>query len=138
MRMVKYLVATHGDLAKGFVETLGMIAGDGYDVSTYCMPKDKSGDDVERELRERMSDWREHRYVVFTDLMGGSVNNTLTTMLLGGMEFELVTGTNLALLIGVVMSAEDDPGAAIREAMDEARGGIVHINEILRERRQGA
>lgn len=132
-KRTKFLMATHGDLAKGFVETLHMIAGDDYEVACYCMPKDRSGDDLERDLRDLMEDWRENRYIVFTDLLGGSVNNTLTAMLLGGMDFQLVTGTNLAMLLGVVMAEPEEMNEAIAEAIEQGRNGMVHINKKIEE-----
>lgn len=131
--MTKFLIASHGELAKGFTETLQMIIGSDTTVSYYCMAKDKSGDMLESDLRNIMYDWRENSYVVFTDLMGGSVNNILTTMLLSGMQFELITGMNLALVIGLVISGKGDV-KSIQDTIEEAKSGIIHVNKILRIR----
>lgn len=131
--MTKFLIASHGELAKGFTETLQMIIGSDTAIFYYCMPKDKSADMLESDLRNIMYDWRENSYVVFTDLMGGSVNNILTTMLMNGMQFELITGMNLALVIGLVISGNGDV-KSIQDTIEEAKAGIIHINEILRIR----
>lgn len=127
--MTKYLVATHGELARGFVDTLQMIVGSDAEIGFFCMPKSKSGDDVEFEIRELLSDCGEHEYVVFADLFGGSVSNVFTTLLMEGKKFHLVAGVNLPLLIAVLLSAEEDPRKAIEEAIAEARQGIVYVNE---------
>lgn len=127
--MTKYLVATHGELAKGLIDTLQMILSADAEIGFFCMSKSKSGSDAESEIRELLSDSDVHQYIVFTDLFGGSVSNIFTMLLMEGKKFHLVTGVNLPLLIAVVLSAEEDPKNAIEEAIAEARQGIVYVNK---------
>lgn len=127
--MRKYLVATHGELARGFVDAVRLIAGSDVAVECFCMTKSKSGDEAEKEIRELIADCDRHEYVVFTDLFGGSVNNIFTSLLLEGYRFHLITGSNFPLLLEVLLSSEEDLEGVITKAVGNARDGIVYINE---------
>ena len=77
-------------------------------------------DNVEKKFEEYFAQHENDRIFVFTDLMGGSVNQKL----LGYSQKEnvtLITGTNLPVLMQVMMADDDVTEEEIQEFIDDAR-----------------
>lgn len=129
--MTKFIFAAHGNLAEEMKRTIELLLGEREDISCFCMVKNKSGDDAEREIRAMLDSCRGDELVVFTDLMGGSVNNIFTSLLMERGGFELITGMNVALLLAVLTAYD---GGGLERYIEQARGGIVYVNQMLEER----
>ena len=85
-------------------------------IDAYVTPEDN----VEKKFEEYFAQHENDRIFVFTDLMGGSVNQKL----LGYSQKEnvtLITGTNLPVLMQVMMADDDVTEDEIREFIDDAR-----------------
>lgn len=135
--MKKFLIATHGELSKEFIETSKLIVGSLSNVEYFCMTKDKSGDDAEKEIRRILSNKsEEEKYIVLTDVFGGSVSNLCTNLLLEGYEFELITGINLPMILTILLSEEDDVEKLVSNGIEEAKKGIIYINELLKNKKE--
>ena len=99
-QMKQILIATHGKMASGIRYTAELIVGKMAEITTidaYVTPEDN----VEKKFEEYFAQHENDRIFVFTDLMGGSVNQKL----LGYSQKEnvtLITGTNLPVLMQVV------------------------------------
>lgn len=117
--MKQILIATHGKMASGIRYTAELIVGKMAEITTidaYVTPEDN----VEKKLEEYFAQHENDRIFVFTDLMGGSVNQKL----LGYSQKEnvtLITGTNLPVLMQVMMADEDVTEEEIQEFIDDAR-----------------
>lgn len=117
--MKQILIATHGKMASGIRYTAELIVGKMAEITTidaYVTPEDN----VEKKFEEYFAQHENDRIFVFTDLMGGSVNQKL----LGYSQKEnvtLITGTNLPVLMQVMMADDDVTEDEIREFIDDAR-----------------
>lgn len=117
--MKQILIATHGKMASGIRYTAELIVGKMAEIATidaYVTPEDN----VEKKFEEYFAQHENDRIFVFTDLMGGSVNQKL----LGYSQKEnvtLITGTNLPVLMQVMMADDDVTEDEIREFIDDAR-----------------
>lgn len=117
--MKQILIATHGKMASGIRYTAELIVGRSEEITTidaYVNPED----DIEAQFKEYFTDHGKDRIFVFTDLMGGSVNQKLMKYA-ESENVTLITGTNLAVLMQVMMSDENVTDAEIEEFIDEAR-----------------
>ena len=118
-QMKQILIATHGKMASGIRYTAELIVGKMAEITTidaYVTPEDN----VEKKFEEYFAQHENDRIFVFTDLMGGSVNQKL----LGYSQKEnvtLITGTNLPVLMQVMMSDDDVTEEEIQEFIDDAR-----------------
>ena len=84
--MKQILIATHGKLASGIRYTAELIVGKMAEITTidaYVTPEDN----VEKKFEEYFAQHENDRIFVFTDIMGGSVNQKL----LGYSQKENVT-----------------------------------------------
>lgn len=130
--MKKFLIATHGKLSRELVDTSKLIIGSLNNVEYFCMTKDKSADDAEKEIRSILSNNKTNEeFVVLTDVFGGSVSNICTNLLLKGFKFELLTGVNLPMLLSVLLSVEEDTKLLTKSGLEEAKNGIIYVNELL-------
>ena len=117
--MKQILIATHGKMASGIRYTAELIVGKMAEITTidaYVTPEDN----VEKKFEEYFAQHENDRIFVFTDLMGGSVNQKL----LGYSQKEnvtLITGTNLPVLMQVMMADDDVTEEEIQEFIDDAR-----------------
>ena len=118
-QMKQILIATHGKMASGIRYTAELIVGKMAEITTidaYVTPEDN----VEKKFEEYFAQHVNDNIFDFTDLMGGSVNQKL----LGYSQKEnvtLITGTNLPVLMQVMMADDDVTEEEIQEFIDDAR-----------------
>ena len=124
--MKQILIATHGKMASGIRYTAELIVGKSDEITTidaYVTPEDN----VEAQFEQYFKEHEGERIIVFTDLMGGSVNQKL----MGYAQSEnvtLITGTNLPVLMQVMLADEDVDDAEIQEYIDDAREELQMVN----------
>ncbi|HEY9001503.1 MAG TPA: hypothetical protein VIM89_09120 [Mucilaginibacter sp.] len=127
----KFLIATHGAFAKGVKSALDMIAGEMENILLIQAYLDESRP-VEDELADvlaTISDTDE--LIIFTDLLGGSVNNIMLRNALRD-NVHIVSGFNLPLLIEIALSDADTPVTeVIEEAIHNAKGQMVYVNHLI-------
>ncbi len=91
-------------------------------IDAYVTPEDN----VEEKFKEYFQKHEHDRVIVFTDLMGGSVNQKL-------MEYSkkenvtLITGTNLPVLMQVMLADDDVTDDEIQEYIDDARNELQMV-----------
>ena len=117
--MKQILIATHGKMASGIRYTAELIVGKMDEITTidaYVTPEDN----VEKRFEEYFAQHENDRIFVFTDLMGGSVNQKLLRYS-QKENVTLITGTNLPVLMQVMMADDDVTEEEIQEFIDDAR-----------------
>lgn len=128
--MRRYIVASHGKMASGLVEGLNIIAGSFLNLSTINAYVDghEYGDSF-KKAKELIDKYPDDEFVIMTDLLGGSVNTEL--MPLQSEKVHIVAGTNLAILLTMVTSSEDENTKdLVNRAIEEAKEGIVYCNTV--------
>lgn len=126
--MRRYIVASHGKMASGLVEGLSIIAGNFPNLSTINAYVDghEYGDSY-KKAKKLIDKYPDDEFVIMTDLLGGSVNTEL--MPLQSEKIHIVAGANLAILLTMVTSSEDEKTKdLINRAIEEAKEGIVYCN----------
>ena len=127
----KFLIATHGAFAKGVKSALDIIAGEMDNMFLIQAYLDDSRP-VEDELEDVMATVSDtDELIIFTDLLGGSVNNIMLRNALRE-NVHIVSGFNLPLLIEIVLSDVDTPAIeVIEEAINNAKGQMVYVNKLI-------
>ncbi|MGX7104427.1 MULTISPECIES: PTS sugar transporter subunit IIA [Globicatella] len=129
--MKKIIIATHHKLAKGFKHTLDYIIPntvDIIDINAYV-----ENESVENQIIDTLKDFsKEEQIFVFTDLLGGSVNQEFTK-LLSEYNIELIAGANLPIIMSVILRLNDNDLAHndISNLIEESKNQIVYVNDIL-------
>lgn len=132
--MRKFLIATHGAFAQGVKSALDLIIG--ADAPVYVLQAYLDGNaSIEPELIELFRDMGPtDEWIIFTDLLGGSVNNQLLRYALMD-RVHLASGFNLPLLIEVILSDSSTPAEEVIEsALRNAKDQMVYVNKLLTAR----
>lgn len=131
--MIGILLITHGDFAKGIVDSMEMICGPQDNLRTLSL---RIADDVEvfaEEIKNTVAEMNDGSGVlILTDLLGGSPANMVCRFLLQETAAECLSGLNFPMLIEAVSSREYRKLPELAEACREAGcAGIVNVKEVL-------
>ena len=116
------IVAGHGEFAAGVVSAVVQITGRD-DVFTVLSNRGLSGEEIERQLRERVE--QGDVSVIFTDLPAGSSTIAARRLLRDRADLVLVTGANLAALLDFVFQDGVSAADAAHHAADKGRAALV-------------
>lgn len=124
--MVGIILASHGDFAKGILQSGEMIFGVQEDVKAVTLAPSEGPDDIRAKMEEAITTFKDSEHVLFlVDLWGGTPFNQ-TSGLLNGHEdkWAIVTGLNLPMLIETF---------AARMSMETAHEIATHVSGIAKE-----
>ena len=122
----KVIIATHGCLADGFLSALKIIVGENENlqaVNCYTTPEF----DLEQTVDQILHESEGTELYVFTDLLGGSVNNGFFKRL-GDHDFHLVTNTSLGLLMDFSLLNPDEN--ELRAKLSSGEFAAVYCNDL--------
>ena len=125
--MRKLLIVTHGELAKGAGQTLTLFLGKDqpfHTISAY-VDETKLKDQLDAFMKTVADD---DQLVIFTDIMGGSVNQEMLSFLQRPDTF-LFTGTNLAMLIAASCLPPQADIEDFRRIAQEGKDAVVLMND---------
>ncbi|EGO8075915.1 TPA: PTS N-acetylglucosamine transporter subunit IIBC [Enterococcus faecium] len=130
--MKKIIIATHHYLAKGFKDTLEYIVPNTVEVIDINAYIDNIS--IESQILKSLKDFsKDEQIFVFTDLLGGSVNQEFVKQL-SESKIELITGVNLPLIITIILQLGENKLSkeSIHEAIEEARNQLIYVNDYLK------
>lgn len=125
--MNRVILASHGDLALGMKQTIGMLSGQTEIISAYGLHEGESVKDICKMIENEMDEAKDDNFTVITDLPGGSVNNELLGLLKEKNNFQLITGMNVMLVLNLVLEGEVDQ-AVITECIEGAQSSIQYFD----------
>ncbi len=124
--MRRIVLASHGTLAAGMLDSLRMIAGEQTGVSALCAYIQEVPD-LASALGDLVRDRAEgEELVIVTDVLGGSVNNE-ASRLLGVPDVYVVTGMNLGLVLALVLGDAPTTEQLIDECLVSARSQLMRM-----------
>lgn len=133
--MIGIIVTGHGDFATGVVSALKLLAGAPEALETVDFEGTQSAEALEESLREAAArvDGGDG-VLVMTDLKGGTPFNVSIRIAIGGYEkLEVVTGTNLPMLVEAYMSrmAMDDVNALARQIAASGKEQVQYFEKVI-------
>lgn len=127
--MKKILVATHAKFAEGIVSAINLILGEQENLHYINAYVDEIpfNEKLENFLAEEISD--EDKLIIFTDLFGGSVNQT-SLRYLTRENIYLISGVNLPVLLEAIMLDDDSvTEAKLKELVNSCKEQIIFAND---------
>ncbi|MDR2833200.1 MAG: PTS sugar transporter subunit IIA [Streptococcaceae bacterium] len=102
--MIGVVIATHGDLAKGFHHATKMFFGETTNIETIGLQLEDSADDFQANLEELIKKVDSGEgVVVLTDLNGGTpFNRSLMSMSNLSNKMEVLSGVNLPMIMDTI------------------------------------
>lgn len=123
--MAQIIIATHGGLSKGMLDSLHMVAGGAADgIETYSLEFGQNPNDYYEELRERIAATDE-QFIIMCDIKGGSVHNALFR-LTELPNVVIFSGLTMGMALEIALTARDGMDAdAAQRVLEAAREGVT-------------
>ena len=130
--MAKVIIASHRHLADGMDDTLKYLVPSLTNIETISAYVDNEPITVAVEAALNRCQGTED-ILVFTDLLGGSVNQEFVKQLKPNVH--LITGMNLPVIMSLLLQLEnqDLSESLITQAVGEAKNQIIYVNHFLQE-----
>lgn len=104
--MNQFIVASHGNLAKGLADTLTLFTS-GMDNVTYISAYTEGNADLDEQIDNALAKvGPDDAALIFTDLKGGSVNQQLSIRTADRANIYIIAGFNLPLVMEAILSTE--------------------------------
>ncbi|WP_277046586.1 PTS sugar transporter subunit IIA [Solobacterium moorei] len=124
------ILASHGDLSKGILNSTMMITGDLHkNVETFSLYPGENPLDYANDLKKRIMRTKD-TWIIIADIQGGSVHTAL--LQLTALDNVIVfSGMNLNLVLGIMLDDYEDLSEDhLHTIVDEARAGITCKKQI--------
>ncbi|GEL15859.1 PTS sugar transporter subunit IIA [Pediococcus cellicola] len=125
--MRKYIIASHGELAKGMKDTLQLFDRDLKNVEVVTAYMEKTTD-IETQIQTALSEiQQDDQCIIFTDLYGGSVNQKIALSTQKMENVFVIAGFNLPIILESVLSTEPISQAYINNLLKKGREGLQQV-----------
>ena len=132
--MREMYIATHGRYAEGIVSALNLLIGDDHGVTPVCAYCGEIESTAELAIRfdviARQAAGRGNELVLFTDMPGGSVNNTAVQMMVKYPHAHVISGASLIMLMEFCMSEHVETAQRLQDAVTAASGAMQYMNQL--------
>ena len=128
--MKAVILASHGQMASGALESAQMILGDQENCDSFCVTVDMDLDKAKRVFKEKTEklDLSEG-LVILVDIFGGTPCNVASAYLLEHPDTLLISGMNLPMIL-TLFTKRDASFDEIDEALSNAYAmGFTNINK---------
>ncbi|MGI6109251.1 MAG: PTS sugar transporter subunit IIA [Eubacteriaceae bacterium] len=128
--MIGFVLTGHGTFAEGLMGSLEMIAGPQEEFIVLPFKENEDLEGFEENMRKSVQEMKKtcDEIIIFSDLMGGSPFRTamLVSQEIPGVE--VISGTNMPILIESLGIRYTDPTAEelIEKALEAGKDGLVH------------
>lgn len=134
--MNRIVLASHGGLSAGMRDTVQMILGELPNLYAIATLRDET-EPVTAAARRLLDSFDEGDAIyIVTDVMGGSVNNDMMTLLADYPAVHLLCGMNASLVLTLASSDEALTQDELAECIADARAQIVDCNQLLQNAAQ--
>lgn len=124
--MSQIIISSHGKLASGMKNTLEYFGAKNIIIIEQTV--DESN--FENKIRKILRDNLQKNCIVFTDLLGGSVNQYFFKCL-KDFKFHLITGMNLQMILECVFKAEDLSSQELLQIIDASKQQCCYMNNLI-------
>jgi fructoselysine and glucoselysine-specific PTS system IIA component len=100
MKMATIILASHGEFAQGLKQTATMIIGDSVPIHALSAFRDED-ESILVQIKKLLATIDIEETYILTDILGGSVNNDMLTIIKEYEGLQLITGMNLPLVISI-------------------------------------
>lgn len=126
---MKYICASHGNMASGVKNTIEMFLGKQENV--YAIDAYVGKCDFMQEFLSLVESFGgKEEIIVFTDVFSGSVNQMISNCL-NTYDIKVLAGFNLPLIMEIMLRGETLSDEEISQAVEQAREQMVFMNSLI-------
>lgn len=130
---IRLVLASHGKLSEGMLNTVQMLLGPQENIKAYCLMPEQDVNEFSETLAEEVRTYGAENIVFMTELLHGSPFNCVVSLT---RDYDLyhVSGTNLAMLMGAIMERDEEeatPETVCDAAIAAAEGSYQDVRKLL-------
>ena len=133
------IIASHGDMAQGLLETTKLFFGEQPQIKAFCLQANDNPDDFVEVLKNGIKQVDTgDGVVVFCDMLFGSPCNCMLRVLsedVNNPKLDVITGVNLAMVLQI-LSVRENSDCSVQELIDAGNQGIADLKQILKQQMQ--
>lgn len=133
MRMNRIILASHGSLSAGMLDTAQMIMGGLPNVCAVATTRDETESIVQRTSRLLDSFPPEDTVYILTDVLNGSVNNDMLSLVGKYPDITVICGMNACLVLSIADAEEPLTREELNEILGQAQGQLRDCTQQLRD-----
>lgn len=104
--MFQFIIATHGNFAKGIENSIGIILGKFENLESLpCYTKEDFN--LAKEIDRMLLQYKDKEIIVVTDIFGRSVNNAFMEKIPSNKNLHVISGLNLSLILELLGEQEE-------------------------------
>ena len=126
--MIGLLVTGHANFGTGITSSVNLIAGEQEAYKAVDFLPSYSTEDLTREIAKALDELKDcEGVIIFTDLMGGTPFNVSAQIGHGKDNIRIVAGTNLPMLVEIVMSRKfmDDLDDLVESVLETGKEQVT-------------
>jgi fructoselysine and glucoselysine-specific PTS system IIA component len=136
MKMATIILASHGEFAQGLKQTATMIIGDSVPIHALSAFRDEDESILVQKKKLLATIDIEETYIL-TDILGGSVNNDMLTIIKEYEGLQLITGMNLPLVISIATYNGKIGESELEKLIKESQQSVIDCRKLLVEQLTG-
>lgn len=129
------VLTSHGDMAKGLLETSKLFFGEQPQLKAFCLQATDNPDDFVEVLKKGIEEVDTgDGVVVFCDMLFGSPCNCMARIVGADLEndkIQVITGMNLAMILQI-LSTREAGDVNVQELLDAGVQGITDLKAVLK------
>lgn len=130
------VITSHGEMAKGILETSKLFFGDQKQITALCLNPNDNPDSFVETLKSGIKEVDSgDGVIVFCDMLFGSPCNCMSRIVaedLDNDKIQVITGVNLAMILQV-LSLRENSKVEVDALMQEGHNGIANLKAILKQ-----
>lgn len=133
MRMNRVILASHGGLSAGMLDTVQMIMGELPNVCAVATTRDETENIVQKTSRLLDSFPPEDAVYILTDVLNGSVNNDMLSLVGKYPDITVICGMNACLVLSIADAEEPLTREELEDILGQAQSQLMDCTHQLRE-----
>lgn len=134
--MATIILASHGEFAQGLKQTATMIIGDSVPIHALSAFRDED-ESILVQIKKLLSTIDIEETYILTDILGGSVNNDMLTIIKEYEGLQLITGMNLPLVISIATYNGKIGESELEKLIKESQQSVIDCRKLLVEQLTG-
>ena len=128
------VLLTHGEFSKGIAQSCEFILGNVPDLKALSITMETSMEQAADMLREAVESFGNQKVIVVTDMAAGSTTQAALRIIPEYENVYLLTGLNLGLLIGLLMTdltdQKEENIKLLKSVAAQAKDTILFLNDM--------
>lgn len=127
--MIQFVMATHGKFAEGIKNSIEIVLGKFKNLECLSCYTEENFN-LDREIDEILTKYKDKEIIAVTDIFGGSVNNAFMEKTVFNHNLYVVCGLNLSLMLALLGEYEEYEAVdeLIKDAIDNSSDAVKYCN----------